>query len=350
MISRLQPYHSQQLIRSLAQLAVAFSFACYFDCLFAQQPILSPMDSARILIDGRRIVVYYGRPDMRGRKIMGDYVKYDKVWRTGTGPATTFVSTTDLRLGTIEIPEGSYSLYTLPSATQWKLIINKQTGQWGTVYNPDLDFGRTTLSVKRLKSPVDRLTFAFEKTNNHSGLLRIEWENTSLSVPFSVLQNAFLASPRDSTELVLGNKKISVNYGRPSRRGRAIVGVVVPYNEVWRTGANEATTFTTQADLVIGTIEVPKGRYSLYTLPSPSRWKLIINKQTGQSGTQYDRTQDLARINLTKQKVNDLVERLTISLVPKAQDSGILSLIWEHTELSVEFHLKKDSKITPDER
>ena len=188
------------------------------DLSVAQEPISSPLDSVKLSVNGRRIAVYYGRPEMRGRKIMGDFVRYDKVWRTGSGQSTTLVTNTDIQIGTIEIPEGSYSLYTLPSATQWKLIVNKQTGQWGTVYNPDLDFGRTNLTVKRLRSPVERCTFVLEKGNNHSGQLRIEWENTALSVPFSILSNAFLASPRDSAELRLENNRIAVNYGSPSRR------------------------------------------------------------------------------------------------------------------------------------
>lgn len=315
------------------------------DISFAQQPVFSPMDSARININGQTIAVYYGRPEMRDRKIMGDFVRYDKVWRTGSGPATTLATTSDIKLGTMEIPEGTYTLYTLPSTTQWKLIVNKQTGQWGTVYNPDLDFGRTPLSVKKLKSPIDRLTFVFEKSNNHSGILRIEWENTSLSAPFSLLESAFLASPRDSVEIALGSKRIAINYGRPSRRGRTIIGTVVPYGEVWRTGANEATTFTTEADLLIGNTEIPKGTYSLYSLPSPDQWKLIINKQTGQSGTQYDRTLDLVRVVLTKRRLKNLVDKFTISLESKAKDSGVLSLMWEYTDLSVEFRLKEATQL-----
>ena len=113
---------------------------------------------------------------------------------------------------------------------------------------------------------------------------------------------------------------------------------------MWRTGANEATRFETETDLVVGGVEVPKGVYSLYTLPSPRQWKLIINKETGQSGTQYDRTLDLARINLTKHKVKELVEKFTISLEAKLGDSGTLTLIWEHTELSVGFWVKKEPK------
>ncbi|HXG37869.1 MAG TPA: DUF2911 domain-containing protein [Bacteroidota bacterium] len=310
--------------------------------LHAQQPVVDARDSVEIRMDGKRLVIEYGKPSMRGRKIMGSVVPYNRVWRTGSGKATTLTSTADFQLGDVEIPRGSYSLYTYPTPTQWKLIINKQTGQWGTTYNPDLDFARITVSARQLKTPVEHLTFKLERTNNLSAVLRIEWEYTSLSVPLKFLQDAFVASPRDSSVLVLRGKRVVVNYGRPSRRGRTIMGAVVPYGEVWRTGANEATTFTTEADLVVGGVEVPKGAYSLYTLPSPSVWKLIINKETGQWGTEYDRALDLARVNMKKETTPKMVERLTLQLEKTSEREGILTLMWERTKLSVRFSLKEN--------
>jgi hypothetical protein len=308
--------------------------------LYAQQPVVDPRDSVEIRMDGKRLVIEYGKPSMRGRKIMGTLVPYNRIWRTGSGKATTLTSTADFQLGDVEIPRGSYSLYTYPTPTQWKLIINKQTGQWGTTYNPDLDFARITVPVRQLKSPVEQLTFKLERTNSLSAVLRIEWEYTSLSVPMRFLQDAFVASPRDSSVLVLGGKRLAVNYGSPSRRGRKIMGAVVPYGEVWRTGANEATTFTTEADLILGGVEIPKGAYSLYTLPSPNVWKLIINKETGQWGTEYDRALDLARVNMKKERTKELVERLTIRLEKTGERSGVLTLMWERTKLSVGFVVK----------
>lgn len=202
---------------------------------------------------------------MRGRPIMGRLVPYNRVWRTGANEATTLTATGDFQLGDAEIPRGTYTVYTFPSMSQWKLIINKQTGQWGTTYNPDLDFARVDLNLRRLRSLVEELTFKLERTNGQSGVLKIEWEHTSLNVPFRFLQDAFIASPRDSAALVVQGKSIVVDYSRPSRRGRTIMGAVVPYGEVWRTGANAATSFKTDADLVVDGVEVPPGSYTLYT-------------------------------------------------------------------------------------
>ncbi len=313
-----------------------------FGSLVAQQPVLSPRDSTALVINGKRLSIDYGRPSARGRTIIGDLVSFNKVWRTGAGKATTLVSTADFQLGDAEIPRGSYTLYTFPTPTQWKLIVNKQTGQWGTTYNPDLDFARVTMISRSLKTPVEHFTMRLERTQNGSGMLRIEWERMSLSVPLKLLQDAFVASPRDSTEITLGGKKIAVNYGRPSRRGRTIMGAVVPYGEVWRTGANEATALTTDADLVIGGVEVPRGAYTLYSVPSQTSWKLIINKQTGQRGTEYDRALDLARISLKKELPPHVVEKLTIRLGKKSEEAGVLVIQWESTSLAVNFSLKKN--------
>lgn len=152
----------------------------------AQQPILSPRDSVEIVFNGKRIAVNYGRPSMRNRKIMGELVPYDKVWRTGANEATAFVTEVDLEMGGLHIPKGSYTLYTLPSLTQWKLIINKQTGQWGTVYNHDLDFVRINLKKRKLKFPVEKFTISLKKKSARSGEMTLEWELTSLSIPFKV--------------------------------------------------------------------------------------------------------------------------------------------------------------------
>ncbi len=147
-------------------------------------------------------------------------------------------------------------------------------------------------------------------------------------------------SPRKSAEMALNGKKISVDYGAPSVRERKIFGGLLPYDQVWRFGANKATHFTTEADLMVGAVAVPKGTYTLYALPSEKGWKLIINKQTGQWGTQYDQSQDLARIDMKGEKTKAPVELMVISLTP-AGKGGVLKMEWENTSASVNFTEKK---------
>jgi len=136
-------------------------------------------------------------------------------------------------------------------------------------------------------------------------------------------------------------KKVTIDYSRPFAKGRKIVGGLVPYGQVWRTGANEATSLQTDVDLDIGGTTVPAGSYTLFSLPGQSSWKLIVNKQTGQWGTNYDQSQDLARIDMSVSSLPQSVEQFTISLDKTAGDSAKLNLDWEKTRASVDVKEKK---------
>ena len=142
-------------------------------------------------------------------------------------------------------------------------------------------------------------------------------------------------SPAATAETDLAGKKVVIKYSRPSMKGRKIMGGLVPYGIVWRTGADDATALNTPVDLEIGGVKVPAGNYTLYTLPSEGTWKLIINKQTGQWGTEYDQSQDLARVDLTKTALASPLEQFTISFLKKGANSAELILEWETTKLSV---------------
>lgn len=146
-------------------------------------------------------------------------------------------------------------------------------------------------------------------------------------------------SPHETTELTVDGKKISVTYGRPSLKGRKVGVELAPYGKVWRTGADEATMFKTDADLKIGDLAIPKGSYTIYTLPSESGWKLIINKMVNQWGTVYDQNQDFARIDMKVGKTSSPIEKFTITLA-KAGSGGVMKLEWENTVASVDFQVK----------
>ena len=143
-------------------------------------------------------------------------------------------------------------------------------------------------------------------------------------------------SPPGTAEVTLKNKKITIDYSRPSLKGRKVGQELAPYGKVWRTGANEATALNTEIDLNIGGAKVPAGKYTLYTLPSEGTWRLIINKQTGQWGTQYDESQDLARVDMKKTALPQSVEQFTISFDKKNDNTANLNLDWENTRVSVE--------------
>lgn len=141
-------------------------------------------------------------------------------------------------------------------------------------------------------------------------------------------------SPRDSVVATVGGARIVIDYGRPLKRGRRVLGEVVPLNEVWRTGANAATGLRTDRDLFIGGTRVPAGAYTLFSLPTAGGWKLIVNRQTGQWGTEYHPEQDLARIDLRQAPTSPAVEQFTIRIDPASAGTGTLRMLWDDFELS----------------
>ncbi len=141
-------------------------------------------------------------------------------------------------------------------------------------------------------------------------------------------------SSRDTARATVGDAEVWIDFGRPLKRGREILGSLVPWNAVWRTGANAATQIRTSQDLVIGGAKVPAGIYSLWTLPSPKGWKLIINKQSGQWGTQYDAAMDLARVDMSVAQTAEPVDRFAMG-IDAADAKGTIWLSWDRTRASV---------------
>ncbi|HZJ61508.1 MAG TPA: DUF2911 domain-containing protein [Chitinophagaceae bacterium] len=135
-------------------------------------------------------------------------------------------------------------------------------------------------------------------------------------------------SVRDTTSGQIGNATFTVDYGRPLLRGRTLLGDVIPYDYVWRTGANAATQFTTSAPIKLAGMQVPAGKYTLFTVPHASGVDLIINKQTGQWGTEYNRSLDLATARMKSEVPSTPVEKFTISIIPGDNQHGSLVLEW----------------------
>ena len=144
------------------------------------------------------------------------------------------------------------------------------------------------------------------------------------------------ASPHDQVSAVIAGKKVTIQYGRPYKKGRSIFGGLVPYGQIWRTGADEATTLTTEGDLTIGTLRVPKGSYALFTLPGKDEWTLVVNKVSRQWGAfSYDAKQDLGRVPMKVGAAPTPVEQFTITVEPTDGRSASLKLSWDKLVTSV---------------
>jgi hypothetical protein len=150
-------------------------------------------------------------------------------------------------------------------------------------------------------------------------------------------------SPPANTAVTINGKTIAIRYSAPSMRGRKIFNgadALQPDNTIWRAGANEATALHTDADLDIGGLAVPKGDYTLFVWLDPKQWKLVINKQTGQFGTEYDQQQDLGRVPMTMSKPPAPIETYKMTLSSAGGNQGKLQLEWEKVIASVPFTVK----------
>ncbi len=143
-------------------------------------------------------------------------------------------------------------------------------------------------------------------------------------------------SPPATASLDLGGgKSITIDYSSPRLKGRHVGQEIAPYGQVWRVGANEATTFVTTADVTVGGTPVPAGNYTLFAIPNKDKWTLIISKKTGEWGTNYaGPSEDLARVDMKVSTLPSPVENFTISF-DKSANGGTLNMDWETTRASV---------------
>jgi len=180
-------------LKSILTLA-AVVFAA--SAVMAQQKRVSPHETVSAVIDGNRVTVVYGRPYTKDphsgemRKIWGGLVPFGKVWRTGADEATLLITQKPISFGDLSVPAGAYTLWVLPAEDgSAKLIINKQIGQWGVggnSYNESEDLGRVDLQKESLDTPLTQFTMAVAKNPSGGGVLKLSWENTQYSAPFTV--------------------------------------------------------------------------------------------------------------------------------------------------------------------
>jgi hypothetical protein len=149
--------------------------------------VLSPPAEASATIGGKKIDIKYSSPRMKGRKIMGGLVPFGQVWRTGADSATSMSTEANLQIGDLKLPKGNYTIYTVPQANEWTLIISKEVGQFGTEYHQNLDLGRTKMSVKMLAAPVENFEIKIAATSGNNGVLTMTWEKTQASIPVAVV-------------------------------------------------------------------------------------------------------------------------------------------------------------------
>jgi hypothetical protein len=151
---------------------------------------LSVRDTTTAHIGRADFTIDYGRPLVRGRALLGDLVPYDRVWRTGANAATQFTASAPITIAGLHVPAGAYTLWTIPRMNGAELIVNRQTGQWGTQYNPSLDLGRARMTTETLPTPVEQFTISIVPIDARRGTLAIEWGTFRWTAPVAILDTA----------------------------------------------------------------------------------------------------------------------------------------------------------------
>ena len=152
----------------------------------AQKKKASPAAETSVTLAGKHVVIDYSAPSVKGRKIFGDLVPYGQIWRTGANAATTLTTDADLDLKGLKIPKGKYTLYSIPTETGFTLVVNKQTGQWGTVHDAAQDLGKVELEVGKPEAPAEIFSITLKGAGENKGTLTIAWDKLTASAPFTV--------------------------------------------------------------------------------------------------------------------------------------------------------------------
>ncbi len=148
----------------------------------ATENLKSPSAETSATLSNGKVTIEYNAPSARGRKVEGGLVSHDRVWRLGADNATTLTNEGDIMLGNLRVPKGAHTLYLQGAENGWTLIVNKQTGQWGTVYKPAEDLGRVEMKTTKLTAPVEKLSIELSGSGD-SAMLTIQWGSTKATVP-----------------------------------------------------------------------------------------------------------------------------------------------------------------------
>ncbi|MCH7564272.1 MAG: DUF2911 domain-containing protein [Gemmatimonadetes bacterium] len=329
----------------------------------------APIDTATVTIGGEALQVCYRAPSARGRPVFGHsltytdtrwVVQYDTLWNTGMVIHTAAA----VEVAGIRVDPGSYAIYAIPSSTDWMIALSPDTDGFlsGEPYSEDAharEAGRAMVRAGGTAGYVERLTVHGEPAGSSTGSLVLEWERTQVRIPIRLAETratltcelrgaperlAQRGSPPDSVMVRLGGREAKLCYGRPSVRDRKIFGGLVPYDDLWRTGANEATVIHLPFPAEIAGIAVDPGDYAILTIPSRGDWVVVVNASTNQWGrvtptvgggrSQYSegvRAQEVGRAMVRSGTTDGHVEMFTIRAEEAGADAAILVLEWENT-------------------
>ena len=328
----------KKIIKYLTVLSLFFASGAAYAQL--ELPRLSPRASIMQNIGITKAEVIYHRPAVRDRKIWGDLVPFNQVWRAGANEATTIEFSTDIKVNGHIVPKGKYAFYTIPSENEWTIIFNKKWDQWGLDYDKYKDEDLLHFKVKPESNEyLERMLFYFSNTSRKSATLNLAWEKLKVSFTIESYLTAdndksVRLSPAAEIHQTVGYTDFTITFGSPEVKGRVIWGGLVPYGKVWRAGANEATTIAFTTDVKINGTVVPKGRYALFTIPGEKEWTIILNRKWKQWGLDYEKNKSEDQISFKAiPEKNSFNERLYYNFMDLTDTSATVALVWENIKV-----------------
>jgi hypothetical protein len=205
-------------------------------------------------------------------------------------------------------------------------------------------FGGDFLEYTKIRTTPEGKIIAYDGTGtpwNYKVTRHAPIDVDAMAKRMSLKPKIGIPSPEVKVTFAIQNDTIRLSYGRPSKRGRKIFGGIVPYDSIWRTGAGDPTKITFPYDVQFGKTVIPKGQYSLYTIPRTGQWSLIFNTDLKQWPTEPNRSKDYAIIPMNANKPSKQTEQFTITIEP-SNKGGTIRMVWDETEISVPFEVIKN--------
>ncbi|MBA4317961.1 MAG: hypothetical protein C0412_06125, partial [Flavobacterium sp.] len=270
----------------------------------------------------------------------------------GANEATTIQFSTDVKVNGAIVPKGKYALFTIPAENEWTIILNKKWDQWGLDYDKNQSEDLLHFKVTPEKgSYTERLLFYFSNTARSKASLNLAWEKINISFEIeSYLTNdddkTVRLSPVASVYQRVGITDFTLTFGSPAVKNRIIWGNLIPFNRVWRAGADEATTISFSTDVIINNKKIPAGKYALFIVVGKSDWVIILNKKWDQWGLDYNNNK---RYNFASFKIKPekdaFNERLFYNFSDMSDNSVTISLLWETVKASFKIGIDLESQV-----
>ncbi len=278
------------------------------------------------------VTVEYHSPAKRDRVIFGELVPYGEPWRAGANEATTIEFSKAVRVQGEQLDAGKYGFWVIPDDSgEWTLIFSSANDVWGATYPEGQDALRVTAQASQ-REPRERLEYYFSRAAEQEGVLLLTWDTIRLPIAIETLENdeEVMPSLKAAVMNTIMTTEVTVHYHRPAVRGRTIFGELVPFDEVWRTGANNATTIEFSKDVTLNGQPLAAGKYGFWLIPiEEGPATLIFSSDADVPGTPYPEGNDVLRIDVEPVTGEETEELLEYVFPGTTTNTGQLHLVWD---------------------